>query len=83
VFILQGDHSYNVRGEKRLQILNAYYLPDGGSELVYSTFTPVNTFRLILSYYFGEDLPFLPDKSYYREPGNVTYLREVENACQK
>ena len=83
IIILQGDHSYSVRGEKRLQILNAYYLPDGGSELVYSTFTPVNTFRLIFNYYFGEDLPFLPDKSYYREPGTVTYLREAENACRK
>jgi hypothetical protein len=45
-------------------ILNAYYLPDVGSDSIYLTLTPVNTFRLILNQYFGGNLELLPDASY-------------------
>ncbi len=62
VIIIQGDHGWDPR--YRMQILNAYYLP-GASEKVYSTITPVNTFRLILDTYFGENYDLLPDASYY------------------
>ena len=45
-------------------ILSAYYLPDGGSDLLYEGITPVNTFRVVLNFYFGTKLPMLADRSY-------------------
>ena len=46
-------------------ILNAYHLPPGaGKEKLYSSITPVNTFRVVLDAYFGLDLATLPDRSY-------------------
>lgn len=48
----------------RYPILNAYHLPDGGSQMLYPGITPVKSFRVVLSYYFGADLPLLPDASY-------------------
>jgi hypothetical protein len=50
---------------ERLNILNAMYLPDGGTDVLYSDISPVNTFRCILNFYFGEDLNLLKDKNYY------------------
>ncbi len=80
VVVIQADHGpISVGGFKdpsdrflreRMRILNAYFLPDNGKDLLYPSITPVNTFRLIFNYYFGSDLPLLPDRSYYR--GNST-----------
>ncbi|MDP8237005.1 MAG: hypothetical protein P9M08_11525 [Candidatus Erginobacter occultus] len=80
VVIIQGDHGpISVGGFKdpsdrflreRMRILNAYFLPDNGKDLLYPTITPVNTFRLIFNLYLGQDFPLLPDRSYYR--GNST-----------
>lgn len=66
VIILQGDHG--VRGENRLAILNAYYLPSGKNRL-YPTISPVNSFRLVFDQYFSRDFELLLDNSYY-SPGN-------------
>jgi hypothetical protein len=75
IIVLQADHgpgalldwnsSENTNMRERLGILNAYYLPDGGETMLYETITPVNTFRAIFSYYFGDDYDLLPDESYY------------------
>ncbi len=46
-------------------ILNAYYLPDAGSNLLYDSISPVNTFRLIFNIYFDKDYELLEDKCYY------------------
>lgn len=53
-------------GEK-LRILNAYYLPGLEDPGLYETISPVNTFRLIFSRYFGADLPLLPDNTFVFE----------------
>lgn len=45
-------------------ILNAYYLPDDGRRYLYDTISPVNSFRVILKYYFGFGFEMLPDTSY-------------------
>ena len=37
---------------ERINILNAMYLPSGGSELLYSQISPVNTFRHVLHFLF-------------------------------
>ncbi len=63
VIILQGDHGWDE--EHRMQIFNAYYLPNGGGADVYPTITPVNTFRLVFNRYFGESYPLQDDISYF------------------
>jgi len=78
IIILQADHGPRGRVRKRGQpserqlsrlngrvgILNAYYLPDTGKDLLYDSITPVNTFRLILNRYFGTSYDLLEDKIY-------------------
>ena len=39
--------------------------PDGGESKLYPTITPVNSFRVILDYYFQTDFGLLEDRSYY------------------
>ncbi len=48
----------------KLEILNAYYLPGPGEAAPYPGISPVNSFRLVLSRYFGAQLPLLPDRSH-------------------
>ena len=50
---------------ERINILNAMYLPSGGSEYLYNQISPVNTFRYVLNFYFKEDFNLLEDKNYY------------------
>lgn len=65
IIIIQADHGYRP-GEGKVAILHALFLPDGGEDLVYPEFTPVNTFRVVLNHYFDYQYDLLPDKSYYR-----------------
>lgn len=74
IIILQGDHGPQSFGEvigtqvehvcEKLGILNAYHLPAGGAHLLYDSISPVNSFRLILSHYFGAHYPLLADRSF-------------------
>jgi hypothetical protein len=61
IIIVQGDHGQS--GRDRYTNLNAYYLPDGYDDL-YSSITPVNSFRIIFNDYFGASYPLLPDVSH-------------------
>lgn len=69
VIILQSDHGLREHpgleiGDSEWQkILNAYYLPGNGSQDLYDSVSPVNTFRLILNHYFGTDYALLDDPS--------------------
>ncbi len=45
-------------------ILNAYHLP-GGSDELYDSISPVNSFRIIFNTYFDAKLPLLQDKHYF------------------
>jgi hypothetical protein len=49
---------------RKFPILNAYYLPSVDHGELYPTLTPVNSFRLVFSLYFGADLATLPDRNY-------------------
>ena len=60
IIIVQGDHG----PFSNPSILNAYYLPENKDIGLYSTITPVNSFRLIFNAYFGTDYELLPDVSY-------------------
>ncbi len=65
IIIVQGDHGFWGGPEKRLPILNAYYLPGkDASQLLYPGITPVNTFRIILNAYFNGKFEILPDENY-------------------
>src|SRR3989344_173338 len=59
--------------------LNAYYLPDGGDTLLYDSISPVNTFRLILNYYFGQNFKFLDDISYVINPNDPSQYISIED----
>ncbi|OGI06665.1 MAG: hypothetical protein A3I68_06310 [Candidatus Melainabacteria bacterium RIFCSPLOWO2_02_FULL_35_15] len=63
-----------------LRILNAYYLPDVGKErLLYSSISPVNTFRIIFNLYFGQNFKLLEDDSYIFEDysSRPLHLRKI------
>ncbi len=62
----------------RFGILNAMYLPGADPAMVHPSITSVNTFRLVLSHYFGADLPLLPDRSFTWPDNDHTYdFRDV------
>jgi hypothetical protein len=65
VIIIQADHGAMISDILNYpEILNAYYLPAGGSDVLYPTVSPVNTFRIVLNQYFGGEYPLLEDKTY-------------------
>jgi len=80
VIVIQGDHSY-VQGEDRNKVLNAYYLPEGGNEMITTDFSPVNTFRLIFNTYFGEDLEILPNIAYRPLEGSPYQFDVLPISC--
>jgi hypothetical protein len=85
IIILQADHGDGYDSQFRTLILNAYYLPDGGEGELYSTITPVNTFRIIFDRYFGQDYPLLDDRSYFspeKDRYNFELVNEPYDYCQ-
>ena len=79
VIIIQGDHGWDA--DHRLQILNAYYLPNAGSKEVYSTITPVNSFRTVFNQYFGDAYPKLKDVSYFSDDEAPYAFKEIPHTC--
>ena len=81
VIILQGDHGPRATWgsdhsgrfddmtetmlKERMGILNAYFLPDGGKKHIYSSITPVNTFRFVFDHYFNAGLGLIDDRIYF------------------
>lgn len=60
IIVIQGDHGW--KGDNRQKILNFYYFSDQDYEALYPSITPVNTFRLIFSQYFGMDFELVEDR---------------------
>ena len=92
VIILQGDHgpgAYFTQSidqtclQERFGILNAYLLPQIDPERLYSSISPVNTFRLILDAYFGANLDLLPDQHYYSNFIQPYHFIAVEDEINK
>ncbi|MCI0552917.1 MAG: hypothetical protein L0287_18350 [Anaerolineae bacterium] len=82
IIILQGDHGPWLQPKnKRMWILNAYYLP-GHSNKLYPTVSPVNTFRLIFDEYFGGNYDMLEDVSYFSPVPKLYEFSEVPNNCK-
>ena len=87
IIILQADHGWaRDEPERRMRILNAYYLPAGGDQLLYESISPVNTFRLIFNSYFDAGFPLLDDLSYYSamsSPYNYVPIVEDRSGCEE
>jgi hypothetical protein len=79
VIIIQGDHGLD--SEARMAILNAYYLPGDGVNMLYPTITPVNSFRIVFNTYFGQNFPLLPDVSLYSRYDDMYNFSEVLYPC--
>ncbi len=85
IIIIQGDHGgLDTSVEERMAVLNAYYLPEGGSHLLYENISPVNTFRLIFNHYFGSHYDLLEDISLfssYKYPYQYTAISNTRPGC--
>lgn len=82
VIIIQGDHGPTVASSprSRMSILNAYFLP-GADTSIASTITPINTFRVILNTYFGQNLEYLDDVSLYSDYTDPFNFKVIQNSC--
>ena len=86
IIIIQADHgAIHSPPDKRLEVLNAIYLPGISSEILYEGMSPVNTFRIILNKYFGGSYPLLADIGYYssyKTPYDFSITPNVGSTCQ-
>ena len=81
IIIVQGDHGPRfVEIENQLKILNAYYFPEPAPE-PYPSITPVNTFRMVFSNYFGTSLPIVPEQSYASPSKSPFEFEDISNDC--
>lgn len=85
VIILQADHgAVKSTPDKRVNILNAYYLPGEGNDQLYDSLSPVNNFRLIFNKYFEGDFEILEDASLfstYNQPYDFEVIPESRTIC--
>jgi acyl-CoA synthetase (AMP-forming)/AMP-acid ligase II len=78
VILLQSDHGHGRIGripalkyvkpdqvKERMAAFAAYLVPTLEAKRITDSITPVNVMRLVLSHYFGADLPLLEDASYW------------------
>jgi hypothetical protein len=86
VIIVQGDHGplpdLSEDPLERLPILNAYFLPGVPTDkILYPSISPVNSFRVVLNSYFGQDLPLLEDLSYFGPEDDRNANQLIPNSC--
>ncbi len=69
IIVLEGDHGIiqYTDGAEHMKNLEAYYFPNHDYSDLYPSITPVNSFRVILSDYFGQNYPLLRDLSYFTD----------------
>lgn len=67
IIIIQGDHGIPRTANRNAQyeIYNAIYLGGNTGDDLYSTISPVNSFRLIFDQLFGTSYQLLPDETYF------------------
>jgi hypothetical protein len=97
IIIIQGDHGSGSLLKnssiaescmyERTSILSAYYMPQGKTDLLYPTITPVNSFRVVFNTYFDTEFPLLADQTYFSPFVNpydfVDITNKIETTCQK
>lgn len=82
IIILQGDHGpWHQTKDRRMWILNAYYLPGHEDEL-FPKLSPVNTFRIVFNAYFGGKYDMLPNVSYFSPVPKLYEFSEIKNNCK-
>jgi hypothetical protein len=84
IIVLQADHGHLSEPDERMAILNAFYLPFGGSDELYPSISPVNTFRYIFNTYFGGELALLDDQSLfstYQLPHDYEPVLDTRSGC--
>ncbi len=82
VIIIQGDHGPWLQPkDRRLNILNAYYLP-GHAEAVSESITPVNTFRIVFNLYLDGEFELLPNQSFFSPVPNHYDFELIPNRCK-
>lgn len=86
IIIVQGDHGPPPQlapsSAQKMPILNVYYLPGvDADQVLYPSISPVNSFRVILNSYFGQDLPLLEDISYYAPDEDPDALELAPYTC--
>ena len=83
IIVLEGDHGIveYTDGAVHMKNLEAYYFPDHNYSDLYPSITPVNSFRVILSDYFGQDYPLLKDQSYFASTSQDKTFTLVPNNC--
>jgi len=65
--------------EKKMGILNVFYLPNVDNSILYPSISSVNTFRVVFNLYFGTDLELLPDHHYaYNRPNVFDFVNVTE-----
>jgi len=83
IIVLEGDHgiiNYTV-GAQHMKNLEAYYFPDHNYSDLYPSITPVNSFRVILSNFFGQHYPLLKDLSYFAFTSSEKTFTLIPNTC--
>jgi hypothetical protein len=78
IILLQGDHGFDL--PNRMEILNAYLVPDVVRAQLYQGISPVNSFRLLFDAYFGAKYVLLPDKSFYSNYATPYEYEEVQDS---
>jgi hypothetical protein len=81
IILLQSDHGPE-KGSAidRMSILNAYYLP-GGGYVVPNEISPANSFRMIFNQYFGTQLEYLEDTSFFSAYDEPFTFNILPNTC--
>jgi len=77
---VEGQYPTNSMFREGMRIFNAYYFPRQNYDLLYSSITPVNSFRIVFNTYFGTDFSLLEDKSYNSfevEPYRFTDITDI------
>ena len=85
IIIVMGDHGPRgnyLNPEHRMAILNVYYVDEETQKSLYGSISPVNTFRVILNHYFGEDYPLIEDVSFFANKyDDISEYILVPNNC--
>ena len=65
VIVISADHGRRRQpGDAIHSVFAAYHLPGGGNEKLYPSISSVNSFRVVLDYYFQLGLGLLEDKQF-------------------
>jgi hypothetical protein len=77
IIIIQGDHGIPRTAHRNAQyeIYTAIHMGGANSDALYSTISPVNTFRVIFNQLYGTDYELLPDETYIINEDEGTHLQ--------